>query len=302
MKPGYLVGGLVILTALVFIITQKIVQLPNPVTNTNLVEKLKVVASFYPLGEFAKQVGGDLVDVETITPAGAEPHDYEPTPKQIGDIYASDVFLYNGNGLDSWAEKIAVGLSTEIITNEMSTSINPLIVNDPHFWLDPNLAVDELEVILQILTTADPQNINTYARNFAFYVTALQALADEYATGLADCQQQTIVTSHDAFAYLASEYNFNVVALAGLSPEAEPSAGRLAEVTKLAKDNNIKYIYFETLVSPKLAQTIADEVGAQTLVFNPLEGLTNEELAAGNNYISVMQTNLQNLRTGMICE
>jgi zinc transport system substrate-binding protein len=311
MKKSFLLGGLVVFAILVVCLALLPVNKPSQVAGPDSTHKLKVVASFYTLGEFAHQVGGGLVNVEVITPAGTEPHDYEPTPKQIESIYAADVFLFNGAGLDSWAEKISADLTTQhklviemnsVINRKMLDSRPDPLLNDPHFWLDPELAVDELEVILKTLTTADPRNVETYARNFAAYVIQLQSLADVFRSGLTTCSQRTIVASHDALGYLASAYNFEVIALTGLSPDAEPSAGRLAEIAKLAQDKQIKYIYFETLVSPKLAQTIANEIGAQTLVFNPLEGLTYEELAAGEDYISVMRTNLQNLRTGMICE
>ncbi|HCC83709.1 TPA: hypothetical protein DEP96_02580 [Candidatus Uhrbacteria bacterium] len=310
MKKSHLFFPILILGLVAIMIGLLSSRQTSPLASPDSPHKLKIVSSFYTIGEFAHQVGGDLVDVEVITPADTEPHDYEPTPQQIGHIYAADAFFFNGAGLDAWAEKIAFDIGSK------STSYTPSIGNlsfavdlntsstgaDPHYWLDPHQAIKEITEISFILTNLDEANRQVYATNAAAYITKLTALYAEYSAGLANCQQRTIVASHDALAYLADEYNFDVIALTGLSPDAEPSAGRLAEIANLAKANNIKYIYFETLVSPKLAQTIADEIGAQTLVFNPLEGLTNEELASGANYISVMKTNLQNLRTGMICE
>ena len=307
MEKSYFVFGLI---AIIVIATGAVLwsaNKPTQIAGPDSSRKLKIVTSFYTIGEFAHQVGGDLVDVEVITPAGTEPHDYEPTPQQIADIYASDVFLFNGAGLDSWAEKIAADLNTKqvypgVSVGEMRFAVDINGATDPHFWLDPKLAIKEVQEISLELARIDETNRQKYTDNANSYIAKLTALSDEYKMGLAKCSQRTIVTSHNAFTYLADEYNFDVIALTGLSPDAEPSAGRLAEIAKLAEEKKMKYIYFETLVSPKLAQTIADEIGATTLIFNPLEGLTNEELAAGENYISVMETNLQNLRIGMICE
>lgn len=312
MKKSNIIGGGIILAILAVCLTLLLVNQPTQIAGPDSPRKLKIVTSFYTIGEFAHQVGGDLVDVEVITPAGTEPHDYEPTPQQIGDIYSADAFFLNGTGLDSWAEKIAFDISSKSTLPIHTVSVSTLSgvvmlrqstpVFDPHFWLDPQIAVEEIREISLQLIRIDETHGEIYQKNADAYIAKLEALTNEYSAGLANCQQRTIVASHDALAYLASAYDFQVIALAGLSPEAEPSAGRLAEIAKLAEEKKIKYIYFETLVSPKLAQTIANEIGAKTLVFNPLEGLTNEELAAGENYISVMETNLQNLRTGMICE
>ncbi len=312
MKKSFLVISILVIVVLTIGIVLWSTNKPSQIAGPDSADKLKIVTSFYTIGEFAHQVGGDLVDVEVITPAGTEPHDYEPTPQQISHIYSADAFFLNGAGLDSWAEKIAFDISIKSTLPIHTVSVIPLSgvvmlrqstpVLDPHFWLDPQIATEEIREISLQLTRIDETHGEIYQKNADAYITKLTALSAEYRAGLANCQQRTIVASHDALAYLASAYDFQVIALTGLSPEAEPSAGRLAEIAQLAQEQQIKYIYFETLVSPKLAQTIADEIGAQTLVFNPLEGLTNEELASDANYISVMKTNLQNLRTGMICE
>ena len=273
-------------------------------------KKLSVVASFYPIAEFARQVGGDLVSVETITPAGAEPHDYEPSPQQVAAAYDADVLLYNGGGVDAWADKVAPQAAQQgVTTAQMSSVIATVPVApggeaaefDPHFWLDPVLAEKEVDLIAETLGKADPAHAATFTTNAKAYEAKLSQLDQDYKVGLASCANRTVVTSHAAFAYLSKQYGFDVIAIAGISPDEEPSAGRLAEIAALAKAKAIKYIYFETLVSPKLSQTIADEIGAQTLVFNPLEGLTNEEIAAGKDYVTVMEENLTNLRTGMVC-
>lgn len=271
--------------------------------------KPSVVASFYPIGEFARQVGGNHVDVSVISPPGTEPHDYEPTAKQVAEVYGSDVFLFNGGGVDAWAEKISVEAGQQgVAVVEMASAIETIPASDgegafdPHFWLDPKLATKEVELIRDTLIATDPANAAAYAANAAAYAKTLATLDADFRSGLSNCARPTAVTSHAAFAYVAKEYGFEMQSITGLSPEEEPSAGRIAEIAAMAKEKKIGYIYFETLVSPKLAETIATEIGAQTLVFNPLEGLTEEETAAGKTYVSVMEDNLANLKTGMMCE
>ncbi len=270
--------------------------------------KLHVIASFYPIAEFARAVGGDYVEVLTITPAGTEPHEYEPTAEQLTAVYLSDVFLYNGGGIDAWATRIASDvIEKQIVVNELSRAIETTHfeaeteVFDPHVWLDPVLAEKEILVIAQLFSERDPLHADAYRQNADAYISKLSFLNQSYKNELASCRNRTVVTSHSAFAYLAKRYNFNVIAIAGLSPEEEPSAGRLAEIVKLARQNNISYIYFETLASPKLSNTIAREIGAKTLVFNPLEGVSDEDQASGKNYLTIMRENLDNLKIGMLC-
>ncbi len=272
-------------------------------------QRISIVATFYPIGEFARQVGGDLITVTVLTPAGAEPHEYEPTPQQIGQVYDADIFLTNGGEVDVWATDLIPELETRgVKTVEMSTVIDTLemeedgeVQMDPHFWLDPSLAMHEVELIRDTLSSVDPKNISTYTLNATRYLADLSALDTAFQTELATCDQRTVVTSHDAFGYMATRYHFTILSLLGLSPEEEPSAGELADIAKEAKAKGVKYIYFETLVSPKLSETIAREIGATTLVLNPLEGLSEKEISQGESYLSVMRQNLANLKTGMVC-
>lgn len=273
-------------------------------------KKLSVVATFYPLEDFARAVGGDLVSVTTIVPAGAEPHEYEPTPQDILRAYQADVFLLNGAGLDPWAEKIRPELESRgIAVVQLSEKIALLpgvpeeeSPYDPHFWLDPVFAQAEVGAIRDALIARDAVNGEAYAGNAERYLAALRELDTAYRDGLARCGLDTIVTSHEAFAYLAKRYGFETIAVSGISPEAEPSPRRLAEIAAEVRRQNVMYIFFETLVSPKVAETLARETGAQTLVFDPIEGLTDEDRAAGKNYLSVMRENLDNLKTALQCQ
>lgn len=278
--------------------------------NTAQSGKLNVVGTFYPLAHFAEQVGGDNVQVTNITPAGAEPHDYEPTPQDIVKSETANVFIMNGGGVDTWAEKLQSEMKSKgVMVVNMSENIQLMSAPagsetslDPHIWLDPVNAQTEVGFIRDALIKADPGHKDAYVQNATAYIAQLQSLDQQYKTGLASCQLHDIVTSHAAFGYMAKRYGLNQISIAGLSPDAEPSALRLAEIAQTVKQKGIKYIFFESLVSPKLSDTIASETGAKTIAFNPLEGLTDQEIASGKTYLSVMQDNLAALRTALECK
>lgn len=276
-------------------------------------KKISIVATFYPLQDFAESVGGDAVRVRSIVPAGVEPHDYEPTPQDIVSIYQADVFLSNGAGLDSWAEQIRPELARRgVIVVQMSEVVSLLSasieaggetqVPDPHFWLDPIWVEKEIEAIRDTLIARDPARREAYTRNTERYIALLADLDTAYREGLRQCEFHTIVTSHKAFAYLAQRYGFEIISVSGISPEAEVSPRALAEIAGAVRRLGLRYIFFETLSSPKVAETLALEVGVETLAFNPIEGLTDEERQAGKNYLSVMYENLGNLRIALRCQ
>jgi zinc transport system substrate-binding protein len=272
--------------------------------------KLQVVASFYPLYFFSSQIGGDKAEVINIVPAGAEPHDYEPTSQDMARIENSQLLVLNGGGLEAWGtdvqenidpKKTTIIIAGEGLTNQQVTEDGET-GTDPHVWLDPPLAEKMVDNIVQGFEKADPSNKEYYQSNADALKVKLNDLDNTYKQGLNNCQEKNIITSHAAFGYLATTYGLKQVSIAGLSPDAEPSPKQLADVAKFAKDNNVKYIFFESLVSPKLSQTIATEVGAQTLVLNPIEGLSDEELVQRKTYLTVMQDNLNNLRTALQCQ
>ena len=262
--------------------------------------KISVVASFYPLAEFARRVGGDNIIITTIISAGTEPHDFEPTPQDIAKITTAGLFIYNGAALDPWAEKIASGLPDGNRSLNMSRALG-IAGPDPHFWLDPGIAKKEGEIIRDRLIEIDPAHAQDYRQNSENYSAALDALDGRFSQGLSECETREIFTSHAAFAYMAEKYGLTQSSIAGLSPEAEPTARQLADLVTEVKSKNIKYIFFETLASPKLAETLAQETGARTLVLNPLEGLDVNDIKSGRDYISIMEDNLANLKTALNC-
>ncbi|MDQ3099283.1 MAG: zinc ABC transporter substrate-binding protein [bacterium] len=269
--------------------------------------KINVTATFYPLAEFTKAVGADWITVETLIPPGSEPHDFDLTPKEIVHLDQSSLFIYNGAGFESWIEKVIPQIETnKIKIVNMSSKVDLILEDDtmpdPHFWLDPQSAIKEVAAIQQALDEIDPTHAEYYSRNADSYINRLEQLDRTISEQLGRCTKRDIIVSHDAFGYYARRYNLNVVSIAGLSPEEEPSAQRLAEISQFAKNNAVKYIFFESLVSPRLSDTIAKEVGAQTLVFNPIEGLTQAQVNRGENYFSVQEENLRNLKIALECE
>ena len=263
-------------------------------------DDLTIVTTFYPPAEFASQITKDKFNVINITSGGVEPHDFEPSPKDLVNIQNAELFIINGNDFDHWAEEL-VAENDDINSLILSEYIDSEFANDPHFWLDPVHAIDLVKAISESVIEIDSENKDFYEENTNRYIEVLNNLDQEYETGLENCSQRKIVVSHDAFSYLADRYSLEIINISGLSPEEEPTASTLIEISKTVKENNIKYIFYETLVSPDLANTIANETGASTLILNPLEGLTSEELSVGENYVSIMRNNLNNLKIAMEC-
>jgi zinc transport system substrate-binding protein len=270
---------------------------------------VSVVASFYPLAEAAQQVGGAAVSVTNLTAPGVEPHDLELTPQQIAVISTADVVLYLGGGFQPAVEDAltdATGTTVDVSADLRSLPVpagesDASLSADPHVWLDPVLYGDIVRTTEQALAAASPTNARTFQANATAFDARLRALASEYRTGLADCARNVIVTSHAAFGYLAQRFGLQQEPISGLSPDAEPTPDRLAELKALVERDGVTTIFTEELVSPKVAETLAQETGATTAVLDPLESLTPDEVSAGDDYASVMQRNLGELRTALGC-
>ncbi len=272
--------------------------------------RVSVVASFYPLAEAAQQVGGALVSVENLTPPGVEPHDLELAPDDIETIATADVVLYLGGGFQPAVED-AVSQAEDAVKVDALEAVDthaapaseveegPTV--DPHVWLDPARFEQVVRAVSDALSEADPANEATYDANADTYVTELAVLDDHFRAGLSNCERTTIVTSHEAFGYLADAYGLTQVAIAGLSPEAEPDPRRLAELRDLVVREGITTIFAEELVSPKVAETLATEAGVSVEVLDPLESLTDAQVEAGEDYVSVMRKNLDILRGALGC-
>ena len=264
-----------------------------------------VVAAFYPLAYAAEQVGGDAVSVTSLTPPGAEPHDIELSAAQVADIASADVVLYIrgfqpavDEAVDQQAADRAIDVSEGLTLLAGEDGDGAGGSTDPHVWLDPsNMAVigDAVSARIVELDPAAEPRVSARATAFA---EAMQALDTEFRDGLQNCRSTDLVVSHEAFAYLAAAYGLTQVGISGISPEAEPSPARMREVADLVRADNITTIYYETLVDPKVAQTIADETGATTAVLDPLEGLAP---GSEGDYVTIMRENLAALIAGQGC-
>lgn len=264
-----------------------------------------VVATIYPLWEFARQVAGDRADVVSLVPAGVEPHDWEPAPRDVSQVRRAAVFVHTGTNLDGWAEKLLADLTGRrgVVVNARG-GLSLLTVGgatDPHVWLDPTLARAQVMAIAGALEQADPAGRATYAENAKAFVVRLDALDLAFAAGLADCARREVVTSHAAFAYLARRYRLTQVPVMGVSPEAEPSPADLAAIVRTAQRLKVTHVFYETLVSPRLAETLSREIGATPLPLDPIEGVSPAEAAAGTGYLELMRANLANLRIALGC-
>jgi zinc transport system substrate-binding protein len=281
---------------------------------------LTVVAGFYPLEWAAQRVGGDRLDVSSLTPPGAEAHDLELAPQDVAAVAEADLLVYL-EGFQPALDEVAateaadtawdagqaadLTVSTGEHAHEGETAeeheehAEDGEALDPHFWLDPLRLASVGDALAERLAEADPDGAATYEENAAALRADLEALHAEMQAGLGDCAVDTLVTGHDAFGYLADRYGLDVVGISGLSPSQEPDPAQLAEITSLVQERGVRTVYTETLVDPAVAETVATEAGVQTAVLDPIEGLTDE--SAGNDYLEVMRANLAVLQEGQSC-
>lgn len=278
--------------------------------------RLSVVASFYPLQYAAEQVGGDLVRVSSLTKPGAEPHDLELTPRDIVRLTKADLVVYEkgfqpavDEAVAQEAKRVALDVSSAARLDLVSTEAAPADQSaadhaahstaDPHFWLDPVRYAAVGQAIAARLERLDPSHSSDYRAHAASFTDRLHALDREFAAGLAHCSTKQLVTSHAAFGYLAERYGFVQEAIAGVSPDNEPTASTLRDLARQVRDSGASTVYSETLVSPAIAETVAREAGAKVAILDPVEGIT--DTSAGRDYFEVMRANLATLRAGQGC-
>ena len=261
---------------------------------------LKIFASFYPIYDFVKKIGKDRVDVSTIVPASIEPHDFEPTARQIIELQKADVIFINGAGFESWINKIGnpivVDLSKDLpIENIGSTP-------DPHVWLDPNLVKTYSKAIFEKLISLDPQNTDYYTNNFNEFNNKLELLNSDINTNLTNCALNDFIAFHDAFGYFAKRYGLTQHSISGSSPEADINPQGIADAIKLAEQLGVNIIFSEDNIEPRLSNTIANEIGGKVMILSPIEMITQEEQTLGKDYFSKMYDNLDNLKIALRCE
>ncbi|MGW6129828.1 metal ABC transporter substrate-binding protein [Cellulomonas sp. NPDC055163] len=288
--------------------------------------RLSVLASFYPLQVVAAGVGGDRVSVDSLTPPGAEPHDLELSPAQVARLGAADLVVYLGDFQAAVDDAVASSpperaLDAADVVDLLAAGSQDGTAHDdaahadaahegetteehaehgdhdPHFWLDPSRMPALVDAVADELSELDPEGADEYAANAAALGARFTALDAAYETGLATCASRVLVTSHAAFGYLADRYDLEQVAVAGIDPEGEPSPARLAEIGEVIRSEGVTTVFFETLVSPKVAETLAADAGVTTAVLDPLEGLADD----AQDYFSIAEANLDALKVALSC-
>jgi zinc transport system substrate-binding protein len=269
--------------------------------------RLRITTSFYPLQYVTARITGDRAVVSSLTPPGAEPHDLELTPKDVAHMVDADLVVY----LDGFQPAVDDAVKTEAKDHSDNVAAPANLDRtlkddgeegtgtDPHFWLDPVRLSAVSTQIEQRLAAIDPAGAPVYQANLAELTADLSILDADLRTGLASCANKDLVTSHQAFGYLAQRYGLTQVGITGLTPEQEPDPATLARVADFVRQNAVHTIYYETLVSPAIARTVAGETGARTAVLDPIEGLTAN--SQGADYLAIMRSNLKNLTEGQPC-
>lgn len=260
-------------------------------------DRPSVVAGFYPLAWAAERIAGPGADVVNLTPAGAEPHDLELTPSDVEAIDQARLVLYLGNGFQPAVETAVEDRSGPSLDLLDGQQLDPGAGEeqgelDPHIWLDP-VRFARIVVAIGAALHREPAAEAVAGR--------LRRLDMEYRDGLGDCERDELVTSHAAFGYLAKRYGLRQVALAGLSPEAEPSPKALEALVDEVRASGATTVFTEPLVSSRVADTVAREAGVDVDVLDPIEGLSEARLSAGEDYVSVMRSNLATLRKALGC-
>ncbi|SFL35176.1 zinc transport system substrate-binding protein [Paenibacillus sp. 1_12] len=284
-------------------------------------DKINVVASFYPLYDFTKKIGGDHVNVINLVPTGVEPHDWSPKGRDMQNISRAQMFLYLGAGFDGWVDDTLNSLPKDSKVTIVEASKGVALLEsaeeegqeakgkadshthtatehghvDPHVWLSPVNAKQMALTIKDQLVKIDAVHKADYEANFTKYAAQLDQLHNQYKQALTPLTKKQIVVTHQSFAYLTKEYGLTQKPIMGLSPDAEPTSKGLQEINEFIRTNNVKYIFFEELVSDRLAKTLAKDAKVDTMVLNPIEGLTDEQTKAGADYITLMEANLKNL-------
>lgn len=275
-----------------------------------------IYTTIYPITDFTKKIAGDKIKVEQLIANGSSSHDWEPTPQDITKINKATALIYNGAGLEHWIEDIKEASNEKTIFFDSSKNIKLLNSShthededdnhedeaseeheeyDPHIWLSPVNAKRQLENIKNALIELDEENEAYYLKNYDKYSKELTKLDHEYQDQLKDVSKREIVVSHAAFGYLANEYDLRQISLSGIEDAAEPTAARMAEIVNFINENKITTVFYEDQINTKIADTIANESDATTALLTPIETLSQEQIAANDDYFSLMRQNLAEL-------
>ncbi len=251
-------------------------------------DKLQVYTSFYAMYDFAKQIGGDKADIYLLCPPGQEPHDFEPTAQDIAKLSTADIFIYNGMGMEHWANSVADTLSGNIAVIEASEfAKHKAETNDPHVWLNPKNAYNQIKAIADTFKEKDPANKDYYEKNLKECKQKIKYLRQDLETAGNMFRSHAIIVSHDAYSNLCDFLNITQICVNGKDNSEEPTPLKMAEIEKYIKDNNIKYIFTEPLGTSDIMKAIAKDTGCEILILDPFEGNTENK-----DYFNVMYENI----------
>lgn len=315
MKKKYILFSLILILLVVWagVVVFYSKQQPTPTAQN----KLKVVTTLFPTYDFVRQIGGDRVNATLLLPPGVEPHAFEPTPKDIIAINESGVFIYTGKYMEPWVESVLKGVNNQkmIVVDASSHAlflkaededINKEKTNsdgtDPHIWLDLDNSRIMIDDIVVAMATADPTNADYYQNNANIYRQKLTDLDTKFKNGLKNCLYNEFVHGgHYAFGYLAHRYGLKYLSAQGFNPDSEPTPQQLINLSNQVNRLGIKYVYYEELVDPRIARTIAAETSTTLLKINSAHNLSKEELSGGITYERIMEEDLNQLRIGLEC-
>ena len=273
--------------------------------NTDSENGLVIYASLYPYYDFASKIGGNKVTVYNLVQPGEEPHEFEPTTKQMAEINDNaDILILNGAGLESWSS----GLTQNVLSKTLVAATNAFKIEitsegvsqiDPHIWLSIRNAKIIMNDIKERLQSIDNENAGYYETNYQKYAILLDGLNSEYIKAVENFTSTTFVVSHKAFGYISSEYSLTQLALSGLDSEGEADPATIASVIDYINENNIKTVFYHEFINSAIAAAVVNETEASLSVLNTLEGLTIEQINAGEDYLSIMAQNLIELKAAL---
>jgi zinc transport system substrate-binding protein len=291
----------------------------TPTSSTAQESAFTIAASFYPIEEIARRVIGDNGTVIGLTPSGDEAHGLELTAKQLDQLSKADFLFFIGDGFQPSVEKAAASLKNSVSSLDLLTSVTQIEMpeekeeadsdhghdehgeKDPHVWLDPANMAKMTRAVEATLAKTMPEMAEQFATNADLYVAELNQLGEDIDAGLKNCESRAVVTSHEAFGYLAARANLTTIPIAGVNPEDEPSAKELQKIAAIAKEQKASTVFFEVLLPEDLARTLAKSIGATTSILDPIEGISTADLKAGASYLSIQRDNLAWLVQGLRC-
>jgi zinc transport system substrate-binding protein len=316
-KTGYALAFMAVLILILFLGT---VSCSKKEEKQNQDRKLQVVTTLFPLYDFAKNIGSDKAEISLLLPPGMEAHSFEPTPGDVVRINSADIFIFTGNAMEPWVANILKGMDQNKVLICRAGKGAALIEesdhhhggsdsphgdkdSDPHIWLDFSNARKMVDNILENFIVKDPSNRAFYSANAEHFKTGLDNLDREYRESLSHCRTRVFIHGgHSAFNYLAKRYGLEYLSAYKGSPNSEPTASQIIELSDKMKKHRLKALYYEELITPRIATVLAKETGAALLKLHGAHNITRDEMEKGVTFMELMENNLKNLQIGLECQ